>query len=504
MTQDIAAFPKREVSESHRLIIALALVPCYFVHLLPFDIFVFFQPIHPLWVLAGAALLITGRLALPRFAPRAYRLGGLVYYAGVAANLSFLGYFIWLLDRSFLLVWALIVAALGGLLFAFGERRRWLSLFYLAAAYPFLVKDRSFLVIASTLPAIALTAPAFIRLTPKRIGRTALLAAGAVAILLARIELFYYHADPSLLGEIVKQERVTAILTPDQRGGRKAWSLVGKQIRFAAEDFSGARVLIGGSSGLVAVDRNGSSPQLVFAGTTGDGLAYAPAAKRLLVGDYTRRRLVWLSDDDLSIAAQTPPLGRAFTNVWLDEAANVALTGDDFTRDIGFFAAGGDGAGRFINSRASRDALRDETTGDLVAATLRRVRWIDPATGATKRELTVPSFQIRLEIDAPRRWLYVSGFSTGEVWRVNLDDGRVEEKVRLEPGVRFLRLTPDRDTLFAANYLNGRIHQLAAPGLQIKRVIAAGPRVRSLHIAPGSKYLVFGSSLGAFRYRYTE
>ncbi|NLH50694.1 MAG: hypothetical protein GX444_19130 [Myxococcales bacterium] len=504
MTQDIAASPKREVSESHRLIVALALAPCYFVHLLPFDIFVFFQPIHPLWILAGVALLIAGRVALPRFAPRAYRLGGLLYYAVVAANLLFFGYFVWLLDRSFLLVWALTVAALGGLLFAFGERRRWPSLFYLAAAYPFVVKDRSYLVIALTLLAIALTAPAFLRLSPKRIGRTALLAAGAVALLLARIELFYYHGDPSLLGEIKKQDRVTAILTPDQRGSRQAWSLIGKQIRFAAEDFGGARVLIGGSSRLVAIDRNGSSPQVVFTGTTGDGLAYAPAARRLLVGDYARRRLVWLNGDDLAIAAATPSLDRAFTNVWLDETADIALTGDDFTRDIGVFSAGGEGAGRFLDSRASRDAVRDETTGDLIAATLRRVRWIDPATGATKRELAVPSFQIRLEIDAPRRRLYVSAFSTGEIWRVNLDNGRIEQKLELEPGIRFLRLTPDKNTLFAANYLNGRIHQLAAPELKIERTIAAGPRVRSLHIAPGSPYLVFGSSLGAFRYRYAD
>jgi len=277
---------------------------------------------------------------------------------------------------------------------------------------------------------------------------------------------------------------------------------LGRQLRFAADNMPGTRTILGGDAATVAIDPLGHGPQVLIEGRSADAMTYDPSGRRMIIAGYETNEFVVLDDATLQERTRERFPGRAFTNLWCDRTHRLVFTGDDYTRDIGVYSLPESRFTAFLPAGASSDAMIDNHTGLLIASRWCFVRWIDAHTGETIRKLFVPDVHLHLAMDEARRKLYISAPSTGRIWRVNLDKGIVEAKANIEKGIRYLTLSEDGRWLFAAGYFKGNLYQLDATDFSVAQRLYAGPRVRTLHIAPGSGKVLFTSSLGAFRYDF--
>ena len=481
--------------------VSIILVACYAVHWFPFDFLAAFKRLPQEWTMAIVAVLLGGRIAIAKYLPDVFRVLTAVYYTFVTLYTLALCFFMSILDPLFL---GPVLIFAGTVAYAFIKvpEKRWPMWVFAGLLLVYILPFPFWVFVVLGIFIFILLMPGFLFYPPQKFGRLPLAFAMILSLLILRFGYFYIGKDTAEIPRVISQPGIEVVFTSADRNNT-AWRSVGLQIRFVADNMAQTRTLVGSDSGLFSVKYNGTYDSgRIFSGTSGDGVAYDPVGSQIITGDYYGERLIVLRDKSLREISTASAPGHAFTNVWMDETKRQVLTGDDFSREIGVFDVARNAFVNFLPAEASRDAIRDPVSGLYIATSLRRVRWIDPNTGETVRSLKVPSIQIRLAIDAKRRLLYVSSFSSGEIWRVNLDTGEIEKKQRLGRGIRFIKLTPDTNRLFVADYFHGMIYELAAPELLPLRKIFAGQRVRTLHIAPGSQKLVFGSSLGAYRYNF--
>jgi len=482
-----------------KLAVGALLAICYFAHFFPFNIIVAIMW-APGWLyLLSIVLLIAVRIIINKWAG-ALNIAAIIYYILVSCYIILTGYYVWLLDPLYAGFVVLFAVVFGFVLFFFGDKRVSLLPFALVIAF-FLFRLPHPLFKYGWIFFLPFILPGAILATPIKIGRTALIFAAVTALVVMRLGMFYYGGDEKLLPRVISQPGVTPVITiMDKSSG--ALSKIGKQIRYAADNMAGTHTIIGGDGATIVLDNKTMTGSIIMSGAGSDGLVYVPDLEKIVAGNYTTGELMVINDADLSIKMKIKSPGRAFTNLWFNNKTGDVITGDDKTRQIGVYNLKSGRFNRFIDAGASRDAIVDEKTGDFIATSLRRVKKINPRSGEVIKELRPPCSQLRLEIHSEKRRLYVSCFSKGELWLVNPDTFDVVDKLALEPGIRFLKLTEDKTTLFVSSYLKGAIFQIKVPELVIEKTIYTGPRVRSLHIAPGKNHLVFGSSLGVFRYRF--
>lgn len=479
--------------------IVLLLCVCWFAHFFPFDIIALIM-----WLPWWAYLSILTTLAMVRVIlvklPRALMVAAYFYYFLVSLYICLIGYYVWLLDPAYIL-FTLAFTITFALALAFAGDRRLVLIPFAAVILFFLIKLPHPVFKFGWILFLPFVIPGFALATPKQIGRAALIFAAVTALVTMRLGAFYYGADKDLLPKVLSQPGIEAVATIDDKSP-KVLSKIGRHIRFAADNMAGTHTLIGGDAATLALDLKTNAAIRIMEGSSADNLVYVPKQKALGVGNYSTEELAVIDDASLKILRREKALGRSFTNLWFDPTGNRIITGDDKTRDIGIFDLNANTFLPFIKGSASRDALVDVNTGALIATTLRRVRRIDPASGLVTGELRPNCSQLRLEIDSEKRFLYVACFTKGELWRVNLDTFEKEKMVKLEPGIRFMKLSDDKTMLFLSSYFKGNIFQIKVPEMEVTKTIFAGPRVRSLHIAPHSGKVVFGSSLGVFRYNF--
>lgn len=480
--------------------ISMVLGACYVVHWFPFNVIALFHHLAPGIFFLIAFMLVAIRILLPKYLPRVFRVLALFYYLAVTTYAIMLGFYVAILD------WKYIVFCLGfstgfGIWIVLRPESKPSLFAALAVIYAMLFTTPHAVVKIGGMFLLILVIPGLALGNPRKIGRAALLFASIVALIVLRLGHFYYGGDPALVPRVLSQPGIERVVSIDST----KWSQLrkfGRQIRFAADNAHGTRTIIGGDTGTVVADYKGKSLRKLLTNTSADKLVYGPHGKRLILGEYGNQGIDIVDDENLVVLKRVEAKGHSFSDLWYDKNRNNVLTADDHSTRIGIFSLDTMQFENFIQAKANRDVLVDDRTGTLLAATLRKVYWIDLDTQKAVRTLKAPSSQIRLAVDSDRRLLYVSCFSSGELWKVDVDSGKVLQKTRLERGIRFLKLTQDKKTLFASSYFKGNIFQIKVPAMVVEKTIYAGPRVRSLHIAPGSGKLVFGSSLGAFRYRF--
>lgn len=482
------------------LSIGVVLGGCYLVHWFPFDLIALLHHLPVGLYFLIAFILAAFRILIPKKWPQVYRIAGTIYYVAVFLYALMLGFYVAILDWKYILFCLGFAAGFGAWMYLRPESK--LSLFAaLAIVSVMLFSAPHAAVQIGGVLCVALVLPGLIVENPKKIGPVPLLFAGVVALLVLRLGHFYYGGDPDMVPRVLSQpgiERVVSIDTTKKSQLRK----FGRQIRFVADNAHGTRTIIGGDGGTVVADYQGKSLRKILSNTSADKLAYGPQGKKIILGEYGNQSIDIVDDANLVVQKRIEAPGYSFSDLWYDKATNQVFSADDHSTRIGSLSLDTMQFEEFADAGANRDVLVDEKTGTLLAATIRRVYWIDPKTKKILRKLKVPSTQIRLAADPGRRLLYVSSFSSGELLKVNLDTGAILHKMKLERGIRFLIFTEDRNSLFVSSYFKGHIFRIKVPEMTIEEKLFAGPRVRTLHIAPGSKKLVFGSSLGAFRYRF--
>ncbi|MCB9489930.1 MAG: hypothetical protein H6684_14450 [Deltaproteobacteria bacterium] len=325
----------------------------------------------------------------------------------------------------------------------------------------------------------------------------ALPAATVVTVIaIAQFGAFYYgFADGETTDRIAAQPGVELLVDPRKNNDR---GLMGHAAIFAAKDCDGTHLLVGQHDGLWARDleeRHKSSR--ISEERPGDEVAYQCEVNRVWVGSYTGEALIAL-DNDLKIVQSIPAPGRHITNIRrFDEEL---IIGEDLSRDGLIFDLRQQRFLPPIEEMGSRDLVLNRSTGELVGATFFEVRWVDRDSKTREKILRVPSVQIRMDIDAAGENLYVSSYSTGEIWRVDAKTALVLGHRKLQSGVRYVRLLEDPGVLAVGNYAKGTIDFLALPNLEPVMSIEAGRRVRSLHRAPGDHELTWVSRAGAFSF----
>lgn len=472
---------------------------CYLTHLAPFDVVALtWMPLFN--ALIVLALVITVKLLLARKLPRLHRTLAVVYYVAVGAWAALLSYYVIILDGVFFVMVLAFVTLMVWVLYRRRENRFLLfMLLAIATVYAFSMPyriSRVAIVIAVLVGGLgAMFAP------PRRIGRPALLFAATIILLISRLGTFYFGSEPNELRRALDEPRLEPVLTlqditPD------VWQKNFALARFAADNMAGTYTLVGNANSIIALPTGRADFKNLAEHNAGDSVLYDIQANHLIFAEAENQRINVVDDRTLDLIASVHEPGRVFTNLYLDPAQRLVYTGDDFTGDIGVFKLDDFTFDRFIPATASRDALRDEQNNVLIATTWGRVRWIDLKTDTVRYSMWTPDFEIRLAIDAPRRRLYLSLPSLGEIRQIDLDNPRVLKTLKLAPGVRFMRLSDDRRMLFVAGYFDGYLYQIRVPEMELHRKVFVGSRVRSLHIAPGDDRVVCASSLGVFRFKF--
>ncbi|HPM77634.1 MAG TPA: hypothetical protein PK961_11120 [bacterium] len=473
---------------------------CFAVQWLPLllVIAVFIFPLP--WIAAALLGFTLLRNALRLRVPRLVKAAGWMYYPVASLWALALARYVSFIDPMFAVLTVVYALALAYVL-AVHERKRWLLALFaippLVALY--LLPDTPMERLSVVLTVVLL--PGMLLLDVRTIGRAALFYAAVLAMLILRLSHFYYGGNPDLAAQVYTQPNVQRIVSLDQ-GPPETLAALGRQLRFAADNMPGTSTILGGDAATVAVDPLGHGPQVIIEGRSADAMTYDPQGRRMIIAGYETNEFVTLDDATLQERTRERLPGRAFTNLWCDQTHRLVFTGDDFTRDIGVYSLPESRFTAFLPAGASSDAMIDNRTGLLIASRWCFVRWIDAHRGETVRKLFVPDVHLHMAMDEARRKLYVSAPSTGRIWRINLDNGLVELRAEVEKGVRYLTLSDDGRWLFAAGYFQGNLYQLDASNLSVVRRLYAGPRVRTLHIAPGSGKVLFTSSLGAFRYDF--
>ncbi len=473
---------------------------CFAVQWLPLLLVIAVFIIPLLWIAAALLGFTVVRNVLRLRFPKFVEAIGWLYYPAASLWALGLAYYISFFDPLFALAAIAYTVGLAYVL-AVHERKRWLLVLFTIPPLVLLhFMPNTPVEKLSALLAVVLL-PGMLLLDVRVVGRAALFYAAVLAMLFLRLGHFYYGGDPDLAAQVYAQPNVQRIVSLD-KGPPETLAALGRQLRFAADNMPGTRTILGGDAATVAIDPLGCGPQVLIEGRSADAMTYDPQGRQMIVAGYETNEFVVLDDATLQERARKRLPGRAFTNLWCDRTHRLVITGDDYTRDIGVYSLPESRFTVFLPTGASSDAMIDNRTGFVIASRWCFVRWIDAHSGETVRKLFVPDVHLHLAMDEARRKLYVSAPSIGRIWRVNLDKGIVEAKANIEKGIRYLTLSEDGRWLFAAGYFKGNLYQLDANDLSVAQRLYAGPRVRTLHIAPGSGKVLFTSSLGAFRFDF--
>jgi len=312
----------------------------------------------------------------------------------------------------------------------------------------------------------------------------------AVALLQA---VHFYLATPEGTGErIAGQQGIRAVFSFDDRQN-PLFELIGPHIRFCIPDPSGEFLVMGtravaeqGSKVVVLPRTTQGDSKLrwtVIEGTVGDNAAFDPITGTCFMGDQKTGKIYRLKLDPLKLvdAVSTPPVRPGLFFAWpegkrlfyLGDTSEQIYAADLETLEILQTA---DAGGR------NADLLWVEPSGPLLHVNQKGV--ISALEGPTLRRLwstqTGGKFLMKLTVDRAGKRIFASEFLRGVVYVLDLDSGRMLDRFKVPPGIRYILYMEDLDRLIAGDYLSGKLYSLDPETGELTSLAYGGRRISSL------------------------
>ena len=165
-----------------------------------------------------------------------------------------------------------------------------------------------------------------------------------------------------------------------------------------------------------------------------------------------------------------------------------------------------DGSLRSVGSMDVWDDAEDlrfnAAEDELVAVSLAegdRLRWIDPNTAEIRRSIPLGGFNYSVAVDEESDSLIVARFHDSSLLRFDRNSGALEERRRLDFGLRAVELEPSRHLLIATSMFGGTTWLLDPRSFRVRRRLELGGRVKGLALAPSGDSAVVSTTCGCFR-----
>lgn len=315
-----------------------------------------------------------------------------------------------------------------------------------------------------------------------------------MSLLLIRFGVFYQNNPVDLTSQVLKQSGVTKVFTYEDRS--KISDDIGYSVRFFQSDCNASHYLLGTySDGTLEIDSSTFKYRRIGHHTTSENVALDCSTNRTFIGDNLTGAL-WIRYENSDKADYQPTLKLAVTQVHFHN--NKLYVSDEWNRNIYVFDSYSFKLLQILEHTGNRDMEFDDQTNRLFTTTFWRLNAVDLISGRIIDQAWFPSIHLKLAADPLSHSIFLSSFSTGTLYKVDMKTLKTDAKLKLARGIRFVFFDPVRRIVYVAGYIDGYIYAVNPEKMSLIGKLYVGHRVRGIGATPDGSILLAGSCLGAF------
>jgi hypothetical protein len=319
------------------------------------------------------------------------------------------------------------------------------------------------------------------------------------------VKLLVGGSDPTSHIRISETKGVEPVIVA---GGNEAWNEMSDSFRYAVEDCSGDRYIIGArSSGREGYDlaiATKTSPARVTGLLKNTPSSDRPVmdcdAGLFFAGDYKTGEVHIFSTDTFEETGKFDSGLSRLTNISIDTGGKFLFLGSDKEHTVvrADYSKPASIETMAIPSQSS-DFLIDNRR--LIVARISSLAAFDAYSGLMARRggNNIPNPEFRVTMDRVHRKYIGTNMISGFITVYNSATLNPEKSRWLSQGIRFLCSDEDRGLIYVANYLSGIVYFIDSSTLKTRKKIFVGRRIRHLSMSGDGNELLIVSSAGFYR-----
>lgn len=327
----------------------------------------------------------------------------------------------------------------------------------------------------------------------------------ALCIMLAAVFVkFYFTFDPGAAHRVIAQPGVESIFT--RRSEDPAGDVLGHSQVYSITPGCRKHVLYistrRGDAGLLEFPLGGK-PMIRYKEPVSDNIAKDCANKHVYAGGF---------DKNLILEFNITPFGvRHGKDISISERSPILLAMAPGLNRL--FAATDNNSFHIIDTKTGREIYHRAKTGrsialfgrDIIVSDFHDIRKFRLNTRADGMKLIKSvrnpdiSGQGATLADPPRKRAYLNNYLNGWLYTIDARTLSAKKRVKLEPGIRFIDMPPDRSRIVSVGHIHGNVYIIDPVTLKVIRKVYVGRRARRVTFSDDSRFAYVASAAGGFR-----